>query len=159
MNSRLVSLLSCSMVCLVAGCDALVLLLPRTVTVRLVNNGDFSVDGELYYHDDESALDLLNSIDTLDNFIREFGTKVDFEVAAGETFSFTESCNDLEAIFIDDADLRVIAGFSPDDDTEVLRDGTDFSCGDTITYTFDHLELGINFAITTSVTPTSSLFP
>jgi len=150
MNARLVSLLSCSIVCLVAGCDALVFLLPSTVTVRLVNNGDFSVDGELYYDDDQ---------DTIDTLLREVGTRVDFDVAAGETYTFARRCEDLQAIFIDDADLRVIVGISPDDDTEVLRDGTGFSCGDTITYTFDHSELIIDFRISTSVTPTSSLFP
>lgn len=159
MNSRLVSILLCSIVCLVAGCDALVLLLPSTVTVRLVNNGSFSVDGELYYDDDESALNAIDTIDALDNFIREFGTKVEFDVAPGGTFTFTQSCDDLQAIFIDDADLRVIVGVSPDDDTEVLRDDSDFSCGDTITYTFDHAEFGLNFRISTSVTSTSVLFP
>ncbi len=150
MNSRLVSLLSCSIVCLVAGCDALVLLLPRTVTVRLVNNGDFSVDGELYYDDDQ---------DTVDTLLREFGTLLEFDVAAGDTFTFTRSCDDLQAIFIDDADLRVIVGLSPDDDTELLKDGSNFSCGDTITYTFDHSQLLIDFDITTSVTSAPGLFP
>ncbi len=159
MNSRLVSLLSCSIVCLVAGCDVLTLLLPSTVTVSLVNNGSFSVDGELYYDEDESALDAIDSINGLDNFLREFGTRVEFDVAPGATSTFTRSCDDLQAIFIDDADLRVLVGLSPDDDTDVLREGTDFSCGDTITYTFDHSQFLIDFRITTSVTSTSIPFP
>ena len=119
MNLRLVSLLSCSIVCLVGGCDALALLLPSTVTVRLVNNGDFRVDGDLYYDDDESALDGVDAINALDNFLREFGSRVEFDVAPGDTFTFTRSCDDLQAIYIDDADLRAIL-LSPEDDTDVL---------------------------------------
>jgi len=140
----------CGLASLICGCDALVFLLPRTVTVRLVNNGSFPVDGELYYDDNQ---------DTVDTLLREIGTLVEFDVDPGETYTFTRSCDDLQAIYIDDADLRVIVGVSPDDDTRVLRDGTDFSCGDTITYTFDHSELLLDFNISTSVTPTSVVLP
>lgn len=150
MNSRFTSLLMCGLASLICGCDALVFLLPRTVTVRLVNNGSFPVDGELYYDDNQ---------DTVDTLLREIGTLVEFDVDPGETYTFTRSCDDLQAIYIDDADLRVIVGVSPDDDTRVLRDGTDFSCGDTITYTFDHSELLLDFNISTSVTPTSVVLP
>ena len=127
MNTRFSLLLGCLVIAFAPGCDALLALalsFPSTVTVRLVNNGEFPVDGELYYDDDQ---------DTFDNLLRERGTLVEFDVAAGDTFTFVRACDDLQAIFIDDADLRVFIGISPDDDTEVLRDGTDFSCGDIIT--------------------------
>lgn len=132
-----------------AGCDALSLFLPNTVTVSLVNNSTLPVDGQLFYDSDESALDLLNDVNGLDNFIREFGDEVQFNLAAGETMTFTRSCNDLQAIFIDDANVRIAGIVTSDDSTDPIREGQDFVCGSTITYTFESNDLGLGLSIIT----------
>jgi hypothetical protein len=51
---------------------------------------------------------------------------------------------------IDDADLQIVGGIGPETDTRVYRDGDDFNCGDSITFTFDHptlpTSLNVNFS-------------
>ena len=131
-------LLATALTLLTAGCPV-----NSTTTVNLVNDGDFSVDVTIYIHDDQLVLDSL---------IDDFGTELNYTVAAGETTTFSRPCEDLQAIKIGDADLQVIAGIGPDSNTGTYRDGTDFGCGDTLTFTFSHnalaTELNINFAKT-----------
>lgn len=125
------------------GCDALSALvdalLPRVVTVELVNDGDFSVEGSLFYDDDQ---------DTIEALLTQTGTERPFIVPAGGISSFSVRCDDLQAIILDDADLRVVGGVGPSASTDVLRDGSDFHCGDTIVFTFDHSALIVDFDVT-----------
>ncbi len=110
---------------LIAGCP----ISPSTITVELVNDGDFPVAVTIYIHDDQLVLDSL---------IDDFGTELTYTVAAGNTTTFSYACDELQAIKIGDADLQVIAGFGPETDSITYRDGTHFGCGDTITFTFTH---------------------
>lgn len=117
-------------------------LFPDTqTTVRLINDAQFNVDVQLFYGDDQNALKAV---------IEEFGTEVNRTLTPGEATSFSRDCDDLQAIFINDADLRVIGGIGPEADTRVYRDGSDFGCGDTITFTFTQnataTELNISFS-------------
>ena len=148
MQKLLAILVGTSMLAL-SSCNALSFLLPNTVTVALVNPGTLDVDGQLFYDDDETALNLLNDINALDNFLREFGQQFDFVVPAGDTVTFTRSCNDLQAIFVDDANVRIAGVVTSDDDTNPIREGDDFICGSTITYTFVYSDLGLGMNITT----------
>jgi hypothetical protein len=132
MRNPKVYLLVLAGLALAAGCEA----------VRLVNDSDFPVEVELYYGDEQ---------DTLEAVLTETGTPIQQTIDAGATYSFSEDCDDLQAIVIVDADLRVVGGLGPEDSTDVLRDGTNFSCGDTITFTFDHSDILTDFAIHTSV--------
>jgi hypothetical protein len=109
-------------------------------TVRLVNDGDFDVEVDLYYGDEQDVAEAL---------LTEFGTHVQRTVDAGSVYTFSRDCDDLQAVIIDDADLAVIG--TVEDDTDVLRDGTDFGCGDTITFTFDHSDLLLDFRISIDV--------
>ena len=69
----------------------------------------------------------------------------DFSIDA---FTFTRDCDDLQAIMIEDADLQVLGGLiTPDADTDVLRDGSDFGCGDTLTFTFSHPDIALSLNI------------
>lgn len=129
------------------GCDALrglagTLQPSRMTRVELRNNGDFPVDVTLFYDDDQ---------DILDGIIQETGNERTFQIAAQSTETFSRECDDLQAIIIDGADLRLIGQVGPETDTDVLRDGDDFGCGDTIIFTFDHSELILDFDVTTSV--------
>ncbi len=129
-----------------SGCDAvdvvIDLLDPATVRVTLVNNGRFDVEGTLFYDDEQDLPQIL---------LTEVGRQIDFTVPAGDFFTFTRSCDDLQAIIIEDADLLVAPGVSPETSTGVLRDGRDFSCGDSIVFTFDHSDLLLDFDVTESV--------
>jgi len=128
---------------LVPGCPGLVNALRLDlVTVRLVNNSDFSVDGQLFTDDEQ---DLPREV------LVQVGTERTFNLAAGEMQVFTMACDDLQSIVIDDADLRVLVGVSPDASTDVLRDGDDFGCGDTVTFTFSHSAVLVDFDIAVSV--------
>lgn len=111
----------------------------KSVTVELVNaSPDFDVDVQLFYGDEQ---------DTIESLLTNFGTEVEQIIGPGETYRFTRDCEDLQAIIIEDADLRVLSGLGPEDSTDVLRDGTDFSCGDTLVFTFDHSAAILDFAV------------
>ena len=128
---------------LVYGCDALTGLIdifqPRRTTVSFVNNSDFAVEVTVFFDDQQ---------DIPEDVLTATGTERQFTIDAGATMTFSEDCDNLQAIIIDDADLRVIGGAGPQDSTDVLRDGDDFGCGDTIIFTFDHSEVIIDFNIT-----------
>ncbi len=127
------------------GCSALLgLLQPTSVTVQIVNNGSFPVDTTFYIDDDENILEIL---------IKEFGTKIENSVQAGETISITRSCDDLRAIILDDADLQIVGSVGPEANADILREGEDFSCGDTLVYTFTHTDVLLDFDVAVSVQP------
>ncbi len=119
-----------------SGCG---ILSPSSVTVNLVNNGDFPVEVQIFVHDDQNVFQFL---------IEEVGEELNLTIPAGSTVTFTRDCDDLQAVMIADADLLVIGNLlSPEADTDVLRDGSDFSCGDTLTFTFTHPDIPISLSI------------
>ena len=127
---------------LLPGCDALLAILlfgTNTTTLELVNNADFDVDVILYYDDTQEVPELL---------LTESGTRLEFTIGAGETQRFSRPCDELQVIIIDDADLLVIGGIGPETNTDVLRDGDDFSCGSTVRFTFDHTAAILDFDVT-----------
>lgn len=132
-----------AMLVLVAGCDALTALLgtlqPKLVTVKLVNNSDFAVEGGVFYD---------NNQDTIEQVLVETGTERAFTLAAGGQSSFSLNCDDLQAIIIDNASLQIVGDVGPEANTDVLRDGDDFGCGDTIVFTFDHSDAVLDFDVT-----------
>ncbi len=129
------------------GCDALVgLLKPTSVNVRVVNNGTFPVSSTFYIAEDSDILDVL---------ITTFGTQIENTVDAGQSLSFTRSCNDLGAIQLREADLQVVGSIGPETDTNILREGEDFSCGDTIVFTFTNTELPLDLNVTVTIEPFS----
>ena len=131
---------------LFVGCDLALNFLGQSnsVTVRLVNNSDFSVDVDLFISSEQDIpRDVLTTL----------GDKLEFTLAPGESTSLMRECEDLQAVVIDDADLRVTGSLGPDADTNVLRDGSDFDCGDTIVFTFDHSSAITDFHINVEVIP------
>lgn len=132
----------------IAGCGTLIgFLQPRTVTIRLVNNSDFDVAVEMYTHDDQNVPEFL---------ITEVGDRIDRTVGSGQSTTIVGACDNVQAIIIEDADLLAIGGLGPEANTDVLRDGDEFSCGDTVTFTFDHSALITDFDVTVSVSPGAS---
>ncbi len=112
------------------------------VTVRVVNNGDFPIVVEIYYAGEQLIPEGL---------LTSTGTRVELTVLPGQTETFTRECDDLQAIIVNDADLQVLGGVGPEARSDVLRDGTDYGCRDTITFTFDHGVLLLDFAVMPSV--------
>jgi len=132
--------------CFLVSCDSLPglidLFLPTTTSVRLVNNTGFTVEGTLYYGDQQDMPEVMLTNDVL-------ATELDFTLAVGaDRVILTESCEGLQAIIIDKAELLLFPGISPDTDTSVLRDSEDFICGDEIVFTFT---LTPDFVIITTV--------
>ena len=128
----------------VSGCDAVEDLFGAdTVTVALVNNSslDLDVEVEIYISDQQNIPEAL---------LTQLGTRLTYTVEAGETVTFSRSCDDLQAIIVSNADLQVLVGIGPATSSDVLRDG-DFSCGDTIVFTFDHSIVLIDFDVTVTV--------
>jgi hypothetical protein len=126
------------------GCGILGLIgQTRTTTVELRNNGDFPVSVVLFYDDEQ---------DTLDGAIQETGTERTFTIDAGQSQTLTRACDDLQAVIIDDADLEVVGSVGPEDRSDLLRDGDQFRCGDTIVFTFDHSDNILDFDVTVNVT-------
>jgi hypothetical protein len=129
-----------------AGCEALLsLLLPSRTTVVLDNRGDFPVEVTLFTSSNQDIPEVLLTADDDD--------AEQFTVAAGDRVTFSRDCDDLQAIIIEDADLQVVGQAGPQADTGVLRDGDDFGCGDTITFTLDHSAVLVDFDIAVGVQP------
>ncbi len=114
---------------------------PRQVTVELVNDTPFDVDVEMYYSDEQDIPEFALTSD--------LGTRIDRTVPAGEVDRFTRDCDQLQAIIIDKAVLQSL--LQPQEGTDVLRDGHEFGCGDTISFGFTSTSLGTNFEIATDV--------
>ena len=122
----------------VVGCEALVgLISPNSVTVRLVNTTLFPVEAKIRFSDQEDVGLILPT---------EW-EEVEETIAPGASWSFTERCEDLQAITIADADLRLIGGIGPEDDTRVYLDGEDFDCGDVIVFTFTYENLDFDIDV------------
>lgn len=138
-----IGIVICGAAVLTAGCDALSALLPMLVTVSLENTGDFNVDGAFLISDEQDIPEFL---------LKEVGDEQDFTVPPGGTQTFVYDCDELQAIMIEHADLRIIGGLGPEASTDVLRDGHEFSCGSTITFTFSHSVILTDFDVTYSVT-------
>jgi hypothetical protein len=127
------------------GCGALIgIFQPSVVTVALVNDSDFAVEGQLFYSDED---------DTIQAALEEFGEERPFAIPAGGESTFSVSCDDLRAIILSDADLQIIGDVGPSASTDVLRDGDDFECGDRIEFRFDHSAAIVDFDVTVLVGP------
>ena len=137
MMKKLVVLALLCVVPLLASCDTLLnLLQPNQDTVRLVNNGSFDIQVTVVTSDNQLVTqDLLDSP----------GATTQYTIAAGQTQTFTRSCSQLQAIRIKDAELLVIGQVGPHTSSDVFRDGTDFHCGATLTFTFQHSALLLDF--------------
>lgn len=125
------------------GCGLIQSILSATRTnVRLVNNADFPVDVEIFTSDDE---------DVVEPVLATLGTKLEFTLAAGETMSFSKPCADLHAIVVENAKLHVLGDTGPETHSNIIRSTTDFNCGDTIVFTFDHSAIITDFNVTTTI--------
>ena len=149
MKRGLVGILSVGSVVAILGCDALVgLLLPSRVTVTLVNTSPtFDIEATVVYHDEE---------DTLKEIVILLGTDQDFIIGPGERVSFSRDCDDLGSLVLEDADLRVLGGIGPEVDSDLLRIGDDFECGDEIVFTFTHAAIPIDLILDIDVRVSSN---
>jgi hypothetical protein len=126
-----------------SGCDLPAnLFQPNQVKVVMTNNADFRVNVEIFIHDQQEIPKAI---------LIEIGQHSEFSLAPGETTSFSRDCEDLQAIVIDNAELMIVGQIGPEAETDVLRDGDDFGCGDTIDFTFDHSPVIVDFDIFTAV--------
>ena len=126
-----------------AGCDGFTIALePKIVTVSLVNASAYPVEGTVYTSDDQD-LAVIGLIG--------LGEDQDFRLEADTTYSFSGSCDEIQAVMVDDVELRVVGGIGPEANSSVLTDGDDFSCGDTIVFTFTHSDLLTDFDVFVSV--------
>lgn len=117
-------LMSVALLVVVRGC---VSPSPSTTTVRLVNGASFPVKVTLVYDSQQDVPEFV---------LEATGQKLDFTVAPGVTETFSRDCADLQAIEIERADLSIIGNIGPSASTRVYRDGSDFFCGSTVTFTF-----------------------
>jgi hypothetical protein len=113
----------------------------QQTSVILRNNTSFPVDVELFYDDEQDIPEVL---------LEENGTRLTFTLAPGEAQSFSRPCEDLQAVFINDADMRIAPGISPEASTRVYREPDDFTCGNTLTFTFTAANLGTSLEISFS---------
>jgi len=130
-----------------AGCDTGIvsllgnLLGPSTTSARFVNNTDFDIEGRVIIDDEQN---------TTEEIIEELGTEIAFSVTSGSTSTISRDCDDFQAFLLDDANLQLIGSAGPDTRSDVLRDGSDFNCGDTIVLTFTASAIGTNFDVSIS---------
>ena len=134
MTRGIASTLSLLVGCFLVSCDSLPgildLFLPTTTSVRFVNDTGFTVEGTLYYSDQQDIPEVMLTNDVL-------ATELDFTLSAGaDRVILAESCEELQAIIIDKAEMLLFPGISPDADTGVFRDGDEFNCGNEIVFTF-----------------------
>lgn len=145
-KGMLLSFLIATSLAVTGGCglyDTLLSYLgPKQTTVRFINNGDFAVEGKVIIGDDQ---------ETTEDLLQATGTEISFSVDAGGTSSFSRDCDEIQALLLDDANLQVVGGAGPDTRSGLLRDGSDYNCGDRITFTFDHSAIITDFDVNTSV--------
>lgn len=120
---------------MLAGADCLP---SRQTSVMLRNQTAFPVDVELYYDEQQDIPEVL---------LEEIGTRLTFSIPAGGTESFSRPCEDLQAVVVSDADMIIAPGISPEADTRVYREPDDFTCGNTLTFTFTPGNLGTSLEI------------
>ena len=105
------------------------------------NNTDFVIHVHFFYGDNQN---------TIEDLLEETGQEVNLDVDPGATESIAVTCTELQAIFIEEAELDLGLGLGPETDTRVYRDGSDFGCGDTIRFTFTtnglNTDLDVSFA-------------
>jgi hypothetical protein len=133
------------LVSLIGGCEGFDLgglLGSSRVTVELDNPGQFPVEVVLYIADEQLTPKAL---------LTSLGEKIEITVDPDSTERFSRDCDELQALIIDEARVMIAGLPGPSDDTDVLRDGDDFSCGDTITFTFEYLPVPIALNINQSV--------
>lgn len=133
-------MLAATLVTVVVGLNACWLPPPQT-TVSLVNSTNHRVDVQLFYHENQYLTEGL---------IERNGVEVTVSVAPGATYTFSRNCEDLQAIFIKDADLRLVGTIGPEASTRVYREPGDFGCGDILTFTFTQNTLGTSLEISFS---------
>ncbi len=113
----------------------------QQTSVQFINNSTLGVDVQFFYGDEQLATKTT---------LQLAGEEQNLNVPAGGTRSLSFPCDSLQAIYIEEAALTLPGELGPERDTEILRDGDDFNCGDTITYTFSG-SLIVDFAIAESV--------
>lgn len=133
------------LVSLIGGCEGFDLgglLGSSRVTVELVNNGNLPVEVEIYIADEQLIPEAL---------LTSAGDQIEITVDPDSTERFSRDCDELQALIIEEARVMIAGLPGPSDDTEVLRDGDDFGCGDTITFTFNYLPVPIALDISQNV--------
>lgn len=142
LEQLVLALLILTLIMLLVGCDQLGDWLgsQRATRVEVTNNGEFPVEA-VFFLDDEQ--------DIPGELLEEIGERIELTIEPGETVPFTRDCDDLQAIVLDAADLRVVGAVGPETSSDVLRDGTDFNCRDTITFTFEHSDVLVDFDVVT----------
>ena len=117
--------------------------LPNTVTVTFVNDSsDFDVEATVIYDDQDL---------TFEDLLVQIGTQQDFTIPPGGSRSFSEKCDDIQALILSDADLKLIGSIGPETDSGVLRIDDDYKCGDQIVFTFTHSVLIVDFDVTVDI--------
>ena len=125
MNRVVTCLLVVSLAGVISGCP----LVPSETAIELVNSGSSEVEVTLY---------IGSSQYTTKDLLRLFGDEVEQTLRSGETITITRDCDDLQAVFIDNARANLLGGLGPEDESNLLLDGRDFGCGDRIRFTFSY---------------------
>jgi hypothetical protein len=115
---------------------------PSTVRVALVNDSDFDVSVVLILGENQDAPREL---------LEEIGDEERYTLKPGESIDFFRDCDEIQAVFVDNAEMMIVGQIGPEADSEVLRDGEDYDCGDTVEFRFDHSDLIVDFHVTTLV--------
>ncbi len=127
---------------LVGACDVMTLLRGDATIVQLVNTGLYPVNVELRISGNQYELQAV---------LEEFGDEINYTVGPGQAVTLFKPCDDLQAILIAKADLSLAGDVGPSNNTDILRDGDDFGCGDIITYTFSHPTPPLSLEISTDI--------
>jgi hypothetical protein len=126
---KLVGLLLLSCVpSLMGGCISLF------TTVDLVNDTASPVHVTLYYGYVTQYSGGDPSVEV--NALAASGQKKEFDIQPGQTAAFSDDCAVVRAIAIQQAEISVAGGAGPTGSTGVYREGTDYTHGDTLTFTF-----------------------
>lgn len=128
---RIAFALACVSLLAIAGCPQ-----PSTVA-QMTNNADSTVRVRVYYSSEQEVGETV---------LEEFGQRVEFDLAPGETQSISRDCDDLQAILVE-GELRLIGNIGPEETSRVYRDGSDFGCGDLVRFSFTQSALGTDLNI------------
>lgn len=113
----------------------------RNTTAELVNDTGADLHVRVFYDSEQNIPE---------DLIDDAGREAEFDLAPGETRTFSRDCDELQAIVVK-GELNLIGNFGPEETTRIFRDGDDFGCGDVLVFRFTQNALGTDLEISVTL--------
>lgn len=130
------------LVLLPLGCQVFNSLEAGATSIRLVNNGSFTVSATIVYDENENVAD---------SDIGNLGTQTTVSIPPGQSKDIAPiPCGLIHAVKVLDATLESGGNTKPHTHSDTYREGPDYACGDRVIFTFTNSILQFDFSVSES---------